>query len=784
MDPVVGARDDLALAVVGHDVRQDRGNGQRHVHHESAHCSCLLRGSMLAERGFRRCRAPSPPYVARKVAPFTRAVRSLRDVFLSHSYCCRTLGAAKRSCLYGEVSTRMQGSENGNGKPGAAISRGVFMGGLGTAGALLATGCNTPKPSNVASAGGPTPGAAGAVLSGDARKIAEARGLAPADVVAALKTYVPSGKTDEYYMFASGGHSGQVLVVGLPSMRLLKVIPVFSPESYGGWGFSEGSHAVLEGGAVDGRLITHGDTHHPAFSETDGDYDGKFVFINDKVNARVAVIDLRDFECKQIVKNPVIISNHGHCVTPNTEYVIETSQYAVPPGWKPAAVTKSAYANEYRGAMTFWKFDRPKGRIDPQRSFVLELPPYWQDLTDAGKLASEGWAFCNSINTELAVPEDWNNGPSMEISASRNDMDFLHVVNWKAAESLVRSGRVSQKNGIAYIPIDQAVREGLLYLVPEPKSPHGVDITPDGKFIVVCGKLDPHVSIYSIAKIKQAIAKGGMHKDPYGIPIVNFEDALVTQIKVGLGPLHNQFDDKGNGYTSLFLDSAVTRWTVGDESGKGWNLVETLPVQYNVGHVAAPHGDTVKPRGGYLVALNKWSLDRFVPVGPFYPRNLQLIDTSGQQLQLLYDMGIGMAEPHYAQIIDAKLVKPEDIYPPNTDVFTLKPDPKAPVFGKEGTSDHGDHVEVNMTVMRSTFRPDVVRVERGKRVIWRINNVETAKNAIHGFALAGHNISLSLEPGKVETIEIVADRPGTYPYYCTDFCSALHLELMGYFVVT
>ena len=704
------------------------------------------------------------------------ASRSLLGGFISPPYGERD---KTLSSSHGEVFKRMQGSENDNGRRAAAISRGVFMGGLGTAGALLATGCNTPQAGTAAAARN----SAAAVVSGDARKIAQARGLAPSDVVAALKTYVPSGKTDDYYMFASGGHSGQVLVIGVPSMRLLKVIPVFTPESYGGWGYSSGSRDVLRAGAVDGTVITHGDTHHPSFSETAGDYDGKYFFINDKVNARVAVIDLRDLECKQIVKNPLTLSNHGVCVTPNSEYVIESSHYGMPIGWKASDVTKESYRKRFRGSQTYWKFDAAKGRIDPERSFVVELPPYWQDILDAGKLGSYGWAVVNSIDTELAVPEDWQGGPAMEIGASQHDMDFLHLVNWKRAEALVHSGKVSKVQGLAYIPLAQAVKEGILYLVPEPKSPHGVDVTPDGKYVVVSGKLDPHVSIYSFAKIAQAISKGGLRRDSYGVPIVAFEDALVAQVKVGLGPLHTQFDGNGHAYTSLFLDSAVARWTLGDESGKGWNLLETLPVQYNVGHLAAPHGDTVHPRGGYVVALNKWSLDRFLPVGPFYPRNLQLIDNTGERMQMLYDMPIGMAEPHYAQIIDAKLLKPIDVYPKNTDVFTMEADEDAPVFGKEGTFDRGDHVVVEMSMMRSEFRPDVVHVKRGSRVVWRLNNVETAKNAIHGFALSKYNISLSLEPGKVETIEFVADEPGVYPYYCTDFCSALHLEMMGYLVV-
>ncbi|MDJ0497978.1 MAG: cytochrome C, partial [Acidimicrobiia bacterium] len=166
--------------------------------------------------------------------------------------------------------------------------------------------------------------------------IIEERGFTDADVAAALKTYMPSGEHDPYIMFASGGHSGQIFVIGVPSMRILKELAVFTPEPWQGWGFgNEGTMEVLDAGNVGGNEIRWADTHHPALSETNGDYDGEFVFINDKANARVAVIDLRDFETKQIIKNPIAINDHGGTkVTPNTEWVVQGGQYATPHGWE------------------------------------------------------------------------------------------------------------------------------------------------------------------------------------------------------------------------------------------------------------------------------------------------------------------------------------------------------------------------------------------------------------------------------------------------------------------
>ena len=69
------------------------------------------------------------------------------------------------------------------------------------------------------------------------KEIADIRGLTPDDIEAAVKTYHPSGMHDEYIMFSSGGHSGQIHVIGIPSMRLLKTIGVFTPEPWQGWGY-------------------------------------------------------------------------------------------------------------------------------------------------------------------------------------------------------------------------------------------------------------------------------------------------------------------------------------------------------------------------------------------------------------------------------------------------------------------------------------------------------------------------------------------------------------------
>ncbi len=628
-------------------------------------------------------------------------------------------------------------------------------------------------------------------LSGDADAIAQARGLTPDDVAAALKTYVPTGRHDEYIMFASGGHSGQLLIIGMPSMRLLKVIGVFTPEPWQGYGFgAEGTMDTLASGRINGQDILWGDTHHPALSETGGEYDGEFVFINDKANARVAVIDLRDFETKQIIKNPIAVNDHGGTmVTPDTDWIIEGGQYAAPLGWEYASLDE--YATSYRGMVTFWKFDRDSGRILADQSFAMELPPYWQDLCDAGKLVSEGWVFCNSFNTEMATGGVEDGAPPFEAGASQRDMDYMHIINLERAAEVAAAGNTFEVNGFPVIALDVSIAEGLLYFTPEPKSPHGVDISPGGEYMVVSGKLDPHVTIYSFEKVMAAIEAGNFQTDEYGVPLLAFDDVVEAQVEVGLGPLHTQFGPDGYAYTSLFLEPAVARWTLGGpyadlNADEPWTLVTKTNVHYNVGHIAAAEGDTISPDGLYLVSLNKWAIDRFQNVGPLVPQNFQLLDISepGVVMPLLYDMPIGVGEPHYAQIIKADKLKPWEVYPEiGWNPHTQSMDPHATLAGEERIERNGNMVEVWMTAVRSHFTPEHVEIQAGDHVIWHITNVERAYDATHGFALPGYNINLSIEPGETVNFEFDATQDGVFSYYCSEFCSALHLEMVGYMLV-
>ena len=619
-----------------------------------------------------------------------------------------------------------------------------------------------------------------AYASSELDAIMKARGLSEKDILAAAKTYQPSGRKDEYLVFSSGGQSGQVIVYGVPSMRIYKYIAVFTPEPWQGYGYDEESKKVLEGGKINGRAMTWGDSHHPAFTEKNGEYTGDYLFINDKANPRLAVIDLKTFETVQIVSNPVIKSEHGGAfVTPNSEYVLEASQYAAPldRNYHPL----EAFENAYRGAVTLWKFDLDKGRINEAESLTLELPPYNQDLSDAGKGVSDGWAFINSFNTEMYTGGIEAGLPPNEAGMSRNDHDYLHVFNWKKIAELGKDPKnVKVINGHRVVPIEVAVANDALFLIPEPKSPHGVDVSPDGKYLVIGGKLDTHASVYDFEKIKKLIdAKDYAGKDPFGIPILDMKKSLHGQVELGLGPLHTAFDSKdGVLYTSLYVDSQVVRWDY-----KKLKVLDRINVHYNIGHLDSMEGKSTKPKGDWLLALDKLSIDRFNPVGPLHPQNHQLIDISGPKMELTYDLPIPLGEPHDVVSIAADKLTPKVTFDIGTDSRTEKPSPYATLAGQERVERDGNNVTVYATMVRSHINPERITVNKGDHVKIHLSSLERAQDETHGFAVDSMNVHASLEPGKTVTVEFDATEEGVFPYYCTEFCSALHLEMMGYLMV-
>ena len=620
--------------------------------------------------------------------------------------------------------------------------------------------------------------------SGELEKIMKKRGLTENDVIRAAKTYLPTGGRDEFVIFSSGGQSGAMMVYGVPSMKILKYIAVFAPEPWQGYGFDEDSKAVLRQGNIRGREINWGDTHHPALSEVDGVYDGKWLVINDKANPRIAVLDLSDFETKQIVVNPVLKSDHGGAFfTQNSEWIIEACQYAAPfdNNYHPI----EEYKETYRGGATMWKFDPKIGRIDADASFTIEFPPYMQDLSDAGKFVSHGWGFTNSFNTEMYTGGIEVGMSSFEAGCSRFDTDFLHVYNWEKLAELAKDDKnVMIVNDHRIVPMDVAIKNNALFLIPEPKSPHGVDVSPDGEYITVCGKLDTHASVYKWSKIKALIdAKEFIGKDPYGIPILDMKKSLHGQVELGLGPLHNQYSNvKGEIYTSLYVDSQIVKWNYLD-----LKVLDKENVHYNVGHLCGMEGKSADPQGKYIISLNKLAIDRFQNVGPLHPQNHQLIDIRGKTMDLLYDMPIPLGEPHQAVAIRAEKLHPHVRYKMGTNSKTGLQHIGKTLAGQERVErkviDGKNHVIVYGTMVRSHINPERVTVHKGDIVTMHMTNLERAQDETHGFTVDHHDVHMSLEPGETSTIKFEADIEGVFPYYCTEFCSALHLEMMGYLLV-
>jgi nitrous-oxide reductase len=633
----------------------------------------------------------------------------------------------------------------------------------------------------------------------DLLQIAETRGLTPEDAARAIKTFVPPGGRDEYLLFASGGHSGQVHVLGVPSLRLLKTIAVFTPEPWQGYGFgADWSEEALNGGSSPDtdEQLRWGDSHHPALSETDGKYDGRWLYINDRAHGRIGMVDLADFRAKQVLHVPNLMTSHGGIfATPDTKYVHISSKVPALKGWNAktgGSITAEQHLNEfpdrYRGYSTFVRVDPNNGRMLLDQSFQIELPPYTQDLADAGKGASYGWAFINSYNVEMATGGTAEGKEPIEVGASKLDFDYLHIINWLKAEEVVAAGKFTMLNGMRVISLETAVAEGLLFLAPEPRSPHGVDIAPKGDYITVSGKLDPHTTVYGFDLIKKAIdEKNYEGKDRYGIPILKFDAVVAGKVEVGAGPLHTQYDHLGNAYTSLYLESAVAKWTLGapyHPADQAFKLVDKVSVHYNIGHLATVQGDTMEPLGRYLIAMNKWSIDRHTNVGPLHPQNFQLIDISGPKMELVADMPIGFGEPHYAQLVRADTIKGHSVYPLGVSPGTMQKSLTAIGTEKDARIVRTPGVvEVWMNVVRSHFTPDIIAAKVGDRVIVHLTNTEQTADATHGFAVPSKNVMISLDPGESTTVTFVADKPGTFSFYCTEFCSALHLEMQGWLIV-
>jgi len=601
---------------------------------------------------------------------------------------------------------------------------------------------------------------------------------------AAAKVYVKPGAYDEFYNFVSGGFSGQLAVYGIPSGRLLRVIPVFSVNPESGYGFSEETKGMLN--TTYGN-IPWDDSHHPELSQTDGVPDGKWCFINGNNTPRIALIDLGTFRTKSIIEIPNSAGNHSSpFTTGNSEYVVAGTRFSVPMGDDAQRdVPINTYKENFKGTISFIHPDPESGKMSV--AFQIKTPGVNFDLSHAGKGPSEGWFFFSCYNTEQAYS-------LLEVNASQKDKDFVMAVNWKLAEQLAKDGKGVRVPGKHYsnwwnesthssestvyddvLQLDPKDHPGLLYFMPCPKSPHGCDVDPTGNYIVGSGKLAALLPVFKFEKIQKAIADKDFEGEFAGIPVLKYESVLHGEVKKpGLGPLHTEFDGKGNAYTSMFVSSEIVKWNV-----ESLEIIDRVPTYYSIGHLSIPGGDSKKPWGKYVIAYNKITKDRYLPTGPELAQSAQLYSIEGEKMELLLDFPT-IGEPHYAQAIPAELVSPKSVkffkIEDNHHPYVSKGEKETKIERK------GKEVHVWMTCIRSHFAPDNIEgVKLGDEVYFHLTNLEQDWDVPHGFAIKGAvNAELLVMPGETQTLKWVPTKVGMWPMYCTDFCSALHQEMSGY----
>jgi nitrous-oxide reductase len=495
--------------------------------------------------------------------------------------------------------------------------------------------------------------------------------------------------------------------------------------------------------------------------------------VNDNANNRVARIDLRDFKTKQILGPiPNSMGNHGSSfVTNDTEYVLVATRFSVPLP-KGRYADPADYEKEFNGSVSGIKIDPKSGEMSV--GWQILTPPFDWDLGSTGKGPSDGWAFWTSYNTEMAHDQ-------LEVNSTQKDQDYAAIVNWRAAESAVKASLATVMDGVPVI--DPVKVPGVLYYLPVPKSPHGIDTDPSGRWIAASGKLQPVVSVFDFTKILAAIEKKDFEGEFRGVSIIRRDAVLEGEVPVGLGPLHTQYDGLGNAYTSLFIESVVAKWklppwTAEERADLSKTVLDKIAVHYNIGHLVVGGSDTVKPYGKYLVAMNKLSKGRHLSVGPSQPEDSELIDITGKKMELLYET-FSEPEPHFAQILKADAIKPIEVYPKaeNTDANA--------VWEAKDTSitRHGNMVEVKMLAIRSHFTPDRIDANVGDELVIHVTNVEQTPDMIHGLGIVEQDVNLVIDPGETKTVRLTMKKSGVFPFYCTNFCSALHQEMQGYLAV-
>ncbi|MDJ0850930.1 MAG: hypothetical protein QNK04_21370, partial [Myxococcota bacterium] len=582
-----------------------------------------------------------------------------------------------------------------------------------------------------------------AELSGELFEMARSRGLGEAEQRAAVETYVPTGSLDTHLGFLSTGSSGRLAVLGLPSMRILKYVGVFTPEPWQGFGYDDESIDVLQASAREDIAYRYGDSGQPALSEQDGRYDGKTLFLADAANARLGVVHLDGFDTKQILSNPVFRSSgRDVAVTPHTRFVIQTSRFPELPGAEWGDPGNGVRAR-LRGGLTFWRYRRDgeeSGRIDPAASFTLALPPYLQAETDVGKAGSRGTVL--TVATCRVGPDRYAGFEPCPADAP----GILHVVNYERAEAAAEKGR--RIGDHPFVDLESAVASGALYQLELPPAPAGVAISPDGRRALVTHETGTAITVVDLEGLASSLATA---PDAFGVPTAPAASLPGSRIEVGGPSVDATFASADEAFVSVHEPGRVVRIDL--ESGK---ISASADLPEPGGRLMFTEGDTSEPKGRYLVVMNKRPAGHLPKAGPHKPLNPILFDTAGGGLAHLYDGSVPQATDLAAVGIEEKTMAGIERYPLGTETRSGELAPYRTLAGKERVEREGNRVRVFGTLIRSHIVPEIVEVEVGDVVTFHLTNLEQAKDQTHGFTVSTYNVHGSWEPGKVASVTFTA----------------------------